>query len=401
MDVVVLDGTQRSALAVTRSLGKQGIGVQVGAEEMLSLASRSRYCRNYFRYPSPYSEPTRFLQVLLKHLENQSEILLLPMADATVGELLMAGDTLGLGKVHFPFPDMNVYNAASNKATLFSLARNTRICIPETIVSSEYVEKEVLISRAIKIGFPLIVKPARSRIRNATEWRKTHVCYAHDVSDLRSLLKSFPFNSNTFLIQERVEGPGVGIFLLMKDGEVLAQFAHRRIREKPPSGGVSVLCESISPPPEALDSAVKLLRDLNWYGVAMVEFKWDKRDNLPKLMEVNARFWGSLQLAISSGVDFPYLLYRLAAGDRITPVSVYKIGCKMRWELGDLDHLLIRLFRESKNLSLPRNAPTRMQVLSDFILDFIRPSIKNEIFRLDDPKPFLFELRKYIGAFFS
>jgi predicted ATP-grasp superfamily ATP-dependent carboligase len=52
-------------------------------------------------------------------------------------------------------------------------------------------------------------------------------------------------------------------------------------------------------------------------GVAMVEFKLDRRKgNAAKLIDVNGRFWGSLQLAILSGVDFPYYLYQLAVGDR-------------------------------------------------------------------------------------
>lgn len=64
-------------------------------------------------------------------------------------------------------------------------------------------------------------------------------------------------------MQERIKGPGIGMFLLMKDGNVLARFAHRRIREKPPSGGVSVLCESINPPSLALNAATRLLKEMN------------------------------------------------------------------------------------------------------------------------------------------
>lgn len=32
----------------------------------------------------------------------------------------------------------------------------------------------------------------------------------------------------------------------------------------------------------------------------------------PKLMEIDGRFWGSLEVAIALGIDFPYLFYRLA-----------------------------------------------------------------------------------------
>jgi hypothetical protein len=131
----------------------------------------------------------------------------------------------------------------------------------------------------------------------------------------------------------------------MRDGAVLARFAHRRLREKPPSGGVSVLCESIEPPVDALDAATRLLAGVRWNGVAMVEYKIDEREGVARILEVNARFWGSLELAVSAGVDFPYLLFRMATGERIGESTGYRVGLKVRWELGDLDHLWIRLFR--------------------------------------------------------
>jgi len=69
----------------------------------------------------------------------------------------------------------------------------------------------------------------------------------------------------------------------------------------------------------------------------MVEFRIDPRDGKPKLMEINPRFWGSLQLAIYSGVDFPYLLYKMAIDGDVEPVFEYKTGIKVRWLLlGDI-----------------------------------------------------------------
>ena len=108
------------------------------------------------------------------------------------------------------------------------------------------------------------------------------------------------------LLQERIEGPGVGVFVCCDRGEPVALFAHRRLREKPPSGGVSVLCESAAARSDRrATSATRLLQALDWRGVAMVEFKRDLRDGSLRLMEINGRFWGSLQLAIDAGVEFP------------------------------------------------------------------------------------------------
>jgi hypothetical protein len=108
------------------------------------------------------------------------------------------------------------------------------------------------------------------------------------------------------LVQERIpkEGDSLGVSALFdENSRVKAAFVHRRLREYPITGGPSTLRESVSRP-EILELGLSLLKALDWFGVAMVEFKMDPRDDTPKLMEVNPRFWGSLQLAISSGVHF-------------------------------------------------------------------------------------------------
>ena len=400
IEAIILDGNQRSALAVTRSLGKQGIRVAVGAEQVDSLSSRSKYChcRSSFSYLSPFTDPHGFIQTVKDYASTCDRPVLFPMTDITLSEILHARADFGNGII-IPFPDYATYAALSDKIKVLRQADRLRIPIPKTLFPSDYQNQEVLLTEATKLGSPLVVKPSLSCIRKEHGWMKTAVQYVTDARELSILISRGPFKDYPFIIQERIEGPGIGIFLLMREGQVLARFAHQRIREKPPSGGVSVLCESIEPPPIAQKAAEGLLQEMKWSGVAMVEFKMDRRDNVPKLMEVNARFWGSLQLAISAGVDFPYLLYCLAKGEKIKPVHNYKIGLKSRWELGDLDHLLIRFKKKSKDLFLSSNSPSRATVLKNFFVDFFRPTVKNEVLRFNDAGPFLFELKEYLLSF--
>jgi predicted ATP-grasp superfamily ATP-dependent carboligase len=133
----------------------------------------------------------------------------------------------------------------------------------------------------------------------------------------------------------------VGVsFLFGPKASPLAHFSHRRLREYPVSGGPSTLRESIDDP-LAKDYGERLLKALDWYGVAQVEFRYDPRDGLPKLMEINPRFWGSLPLAVFAGVDFPYLLFRLALGLPAEKAAPYALGKKCRWILpGDLLHFI-------------------------------------------------------------
>lgn len=191
-------------------------------------------------------------------------------------------------------------------------------------------------------------------------------------------------------MQEFVPGSGAGIFALYNQGKPVTFFAHQRMREKPPGGGVSVLSQSVLPDPQMLAMAKRLLDAGKWHGVAMVEFRVTP-DGTPYLMEINTRFWGSLQLAIDAGVDFPYLLYRSCRGDDTPAVNQYRIGRRLRWLLGDIDSLYLML-RDRRNFSLRQ----KLQRL----LQFCTPhpfSTKHEINRWHDWRPALFELQRYLN----
>jgi predicted ATP-grasp superfamily ATP-dependent carboligase len=196
------------------------------------------------------------------------------------------------------------------------------------------------------------------------------------------------------LLQEEVVGPGIGIFVVMHRGEVSAAFAHRRIREKPPWGGVSVLRESIALDPRLLTLSVELLRRFELEGAAMVEYKVDRATGNPYIMEINGRFWGSLQLAIDAGVDFPAVLVASVLGSAVAPAPRYKEGIRSRWFWGDVDNLLIRLRRRG---DAQEQTAGRMHAIADFLKAF-GPGNRSEVFRLTDPVPAMRETLDWFRA---
>jgi predicted ATP-grasp superfamily ATP-dependent carboligase len=142
----------------------------------------------------------------------------------------------------------------------------------------------------------------------------------------------------------------------------------------PVQGGPSTLREGVEHP-QMMESGLSLFKLLNWVGVGMVEFKVDPRDGIPKLMELNPRFWGSLSLAIVSGVDFPYLILKMARGERFEPVLRYKVGRRCRWLLlGDILHFV--------------NNPNRFHLHPSFF-HFFDPMTSYDIVSRDDPFPIL------------
>src|SRR6185503_9660028 len=177
----------------------------------------------------------------------------------------------------------------------------------------------------------------------------THVSNA---VECRRVLAALPTAAFPVLLQRRVSGVGEGFFALRWGGRTVSMFAHRRLREKPPAGGVSVYRESIALDDGLMGPGLRLLEALGWNGVAMIECKREEATGRQVIMEVNGRFWGSLQLAIDAGVDFPSLLVRCAAGETVPFSADYRVGVRSRWFWGDVDHLYLRLRNGSRRGAL-------------------------------------------------
>jgi predicted ATP-grasp superfamily ATP-dependent carboligase len=387
----VTDGDQRPALAITRSLGRRGIAVIVGAEQPETLASRSKYCAGRVTYPSPVNRPDAFERFLLEFVERERIDVIMPVTDVTTH--LVAKHAGALNRFcATAVPPFEAFDFVNDKAALASRAIECGLCVPRT----HFVQCGSALNAVLhQVQYPAVVRPSRSRIRTRTGWLGTTVSYARDEAELLKQYREVEYlAAYPSMIQERIDGPGTGVFVLCDRGRLRAAFAHRRLREKPPSGGASVLSESVDVDPMLLDQAMRVLGPLAWHGVAMMEFKQDRRTGRSFLMEINGRFWGSLQLAIDAGVDFPYLSWQLALGQSPAAPPPYHVGVKSRWLLGDLDHLIIRLFHERGDQNLAPGTPSRARAVLNFLQPVAR-RMRYDVISAADPRPFLHEAREY------
>lgn len=390
--ILITDGNLRPALAATRSLARNWFEVITAHEKFSSLAASSRYCKEHFVYPSPLLLSDEFLKVIEKECINRLIDIILPMTEITT-HLILSERTLfeSIG-CKVPFPDLSCFNMVSDKIRLLKLAKELNIPTPE----SHFIYRlEDIQNLRKELKFPMVMKPCRSCNRSEKGWLYAGVRYAKDFAQLeKAYSQERAFREFPFILQEHIKGQGCGLFVLYNRGAPITYFAHKRLREKPPSGGVSVLCESAPIDSQIRQYAERLFSKIGWHGVAMVEFKRCQRTGIPYLMEVNGRFWGSLQLAIAAGIDFPSLLCRLTAEKEINPPQAYQVGLKNRWLLGDLDSLYLTLFSNGLSPSKMRGI-NKLKAIYEFF-KFFQKNTHFEILSLEDPKPFLFELRQYL-----
>lgn len=388
--ILVTDGTQRSALAVVRSLGRAGHTVFVCAPRVPSLAGASKFAFAEAAVANALDAPETFVSDVSHLIERWRIDTLLPITEASLLALLPERGSLG---VLIPWPDAETFRAVSDKQALLAKAASLGIAVPRQLVVSTETDARAL--DPALLDYPLVLKPSRSVGEHDGQRISLGVRHVANANGLREEIGALGEAAYPLLVQQRIIGPGIGIFLLIWDGKVLATFAHRRLREKPPSGGVSVYSESVAPDAELVERSRQLLEQMHWRGVAMVEFKREASTGTAYLMEVNGRFWGSLQLAIDAGVDFPALLVAAASGEPRPATTDYRVGSRSRWWWGDVDHLLARWRRDAASLALPAGAPSRWRATLDF-LTFWHPHDHNEVFRLRDPRPFFRETIEWL-----
>lgn len=361
MSVFVTNSDARQALAIIRSLGKKGIKVTAGDCKKLSIGFFSKYCDKKVLYPSPLKNPELFKKSLLRYVANNEVDVLIPVSSSAVYTVSCSLDIFSR-YTSVPIPPYETVMKAFDKASTVRIAE--AIPRPKTYMPKKISEVHAL---AKKVDYPIVVKP---RVSSGSRGLK----YATNPAELLYHFETTAEKYGPPLVQEFIPGNemyGVSA-LLNKDSKPRAVFVHKRIRQFPITGGPSTYRVSVSKPSLA-KLGLRLLEEMKWYGVAMVEFKVDLRDGKPKLIEVNPRFWGSLSLAIAAGVDFPYLLYKMAIEGDVQPVFNYKVGVKARSLLfGDVFHFMA--------------SPSRLELLPEF-MKFYERNLSYDILSCSDFLP--------------
>lgn len=382
--ILVLDAAQRSALAVTRSVGKlNNVHITTADSAANALAGHSKYSNLYIKVPDSKEDAIGFIEWVKNNCLDGQYDLIMPVTEITSQLLLM--QNFSAEQLPLAFPSYSTVMQLADKANLVRQATKANIAVPETAFFENATTLDIK-----TVTYPVVLKPAQSKIYDQNQWISTTVRILRSRQDLEDTLTSDTYLAeHPFMLQSFIPGHGAGVFCLYHHGKPVRYFAHQRLREKPPEGGVSVLSQSVAVPENLKRASESLLTSVKWHGVAMVEYRIDAQGTA-YLMEVNTRFWGSLQLAVDAGVDFPALLVQMHFGEPVSEPVSFKIGQKLRWFLGDLDSLYIFLKRKN----------SIKQKIGRIGL-FLKPTFVNqrhEVNRFGDLKPAWFELKHYIKS---
>jgi len=313
--VLIPDGESEFALFVVHCLAPFPVKLHVLSEERWSPIRFSRYCHTYtFKQTGP-DEESRLNAVADIVKKNKTDVFL-PTETKWISFAIANQETLSAFVAVAPLPDPKSFEIANNKWLLAQFLEENQIPGPPTIL----VTYDDLFEKKLQdIEFPVLLKPV-------TAWGGEGIERFDDSSNLRYYLEQqHPERTKgRFIVQSLLPGFVVGVNILSRRGKMLAMTMQRGIvpntQKYAAAGAIKLIRE------DKFSAVVQeLISALGWSGFANVDTLYDNRDNQLKILEMNARFWGSLRGSLLAGVSFPYLAC-LAALDIPFPMPDYEFG---------------------------------------------------------------------------
>lgn len=332
---MVLDGHSAATLAIVRSAGRAGHWVAVGANQGIFAAAKlSRYCSYAFDYPPSTEDEAAFVHAVLRFVRAHSIDLLIPVTDWTLGPISKERD-LFVGVCRVILPSSRALQAVSDKYHTIKLAESLGIGVPRTVL----LESTQDFAQLEGTRFPVVVKDRFSVRWTGGKAVLGSVTYAYSAGELNKVAAERLRLSGDVLVQQFVAGVGIGFSCFIEGGKVLLPFQWQRIREVDPRGSGSSARKSLPLERLLVSLSTKLVTEIGFEGVAMVEYK-KTRDGRLILMEINGRPWGSIGLPIACGIDYPRYLLEWSLKGRLPPEAIpYKENILCRRAVGELTHL--------------------------------------------------------------
>jgi predicted ATP-grasp superfamily ATP-dependent carboligase len=401
--ILILGGESRAALAGIRSFARLGHAVDIISHQKRSICSVSKHIKNQVVSPNPNTDFDEFQQWLMRLVARSKPTMIIPTTNAMLFHTMELDDRLRENAI-LPMSRKDITLKLLDKNYVRELANNLGIDTPRSTLLTGKSPRSVSLNESLhSFPFPAVIKPQLSTFKMDGE---LYNCKANFVDSKEDVLKEFELSPPNglkgalCLLQERIQGTSVVVCALAAQGELLTHFTYERLLEKPPSGGSTVLAESIATDSKLIAQVRELLNSLSWTGVVAIEFiRTPAPESKHYLINIIPRFWDSMSHATACGRDFPALLYSLASISTSEALDQFKqstkalpeyvVGKRYRWLVGTIDHALLRVFDE--------RLPAMKSIFLQNSLRLLQSKgTVNDTWQWGDSRPFFIELEHWL-----
>ena len=362
--VLVPDDDFTAVLAAVRALRRGGYEPWLAMSVPSAYAARSRATAGTVPIPDPGPDPEGFVKAMAEAAARLKVAAVLPGTETSL--TVLAGreadfpDGVVLG-----VPPREIVERAVDKALLSELATQAGLQVPETrLVGRADVDG---------ISYPAVVKPVTSSVRVDDTVRLGWVRKIATAAELKAALEWMP--GDALLVQPFLDGALSAACGVFWDGKLLCVEHQVARRIWPPVIGVSAYAETVAPDRELEERIAALLAAIGWNGI--FELQFIRRPEGDYVIDLNTRFYGSLALAVRSGLNLPAIWVDLLLG-RTPRIGAYKVGVRYRSEQRDARAIAHAFLEGRRGEALRACLP--------------RPRTAHGIFSARDPMPFLCRL---------
>jgi predicted ATP-grasp superfamily ATP-dependent carboligase len=273
-----------------------------------SLSYRySRYVKNV--YCMDASDDYEILENVIKTIRITGAEIIIPIKEKTVRIVSEHLDTLQ-GMVRMPpMPDAGILNMVRNKWLLYNwlFKRNHTSHIP-----LKFNEAKDFIKFQGRIDFPVLIKPFWG-----SGGRGIHMI--HNKDDFIAFKPDKSFNIDELLVQPFIPGYDIDISVLAILGRILCYTIQKGHSEE----NKMVYAKKIEfvHNKGLYDKASLILDELNFSGIAHLDFRFNISSKQYELIDFNARYWSTLLGSLNAGINFPWIACECAKGNEINSIE--------------------------------------------------------------------------------
>lgn len=301
---LVLDGESVFATDVVRGLGAAGMRSHVLSTDALAPSRGSRHALSC--HVSPYSSDDAFLERTAAAVTRTGADVLVGVNVPTIARAVRLSASLQRIAPCLPLPPPGPFAASLDKLAFARLVGTHGIAHPTTVSCTPPAAEAF----AAEHGLPVLAKPVEGAFGRGI--RKFD-----DLGLLKAFARSPTVAATPYLLQQFVAGSDVDCSVLCRDGDVLAYTVQRPLPSSTRTFSAPDAIEMVDDP-RVITLVRALMKALQWHGVAHVDLRYDEQRTHLYVLELNPRFWGSLQGSLRAGVNFPALAAQVALG---VPVS--------------------------------------------------------------------------------
>jgi predicted ATP-grasp superfamily ATP-dependent carboligase len=323
--ILLADNNTYGVLAVVRALHAAGYAPWLAGHDTRTYAARSRTTAGTIPVPDPSFDGEGFVRELVAAAGRLSAAAVLPSEDTHL--IALAGHAADFASTALGAPSWQSVERATNKELLAKLSATAELRTPPTM---KVMRGDTAAVRTF--GFPAVLKPLRSRIRNLDG--TVSACSARYVlvEQAEDAVNRLPDEGG--LVQPYIPGRIISIAGVSWKGELVCALHQVSTRIWPVRIGGSAYAQTIPPDDELERGVSRLLQLIDWSGPFQAQFIRDARGE-HYLIDFNPRIYGSLALAVAAGLNLPGIWADLLLGRR-HHVDGYRIGTRFRHEEKDV-----------------------------------------------------------------